>query len=397
MHILFAEDQETSRFFLASHLRAMGHTVTEAANGQEALNSLTVNLFAVDAEEIGMLITDWAMPVMDGVELAKRARALREARYLYIMLLTGRGAFADRVQGFAEGGVDDYVVKPFDIDELKLRIQVGVRLINAERSLREYTQGLERIVRSQTREIRDTQSEIVARLFNAMLSRHAETGSHVRRIGVMSAFLAEKLGWNLEEVDRLRAAAPLHDVGKIAISDSILLKPGPLSADERRVVQQHSGIGANMLAHSKSAVISMAERIARSHHENWDGSGYPHSLSGSDIALEAQIVSLVDVYDSLCANRVYRRGLKEEAAIDIMERGRGRKFNPELLDLFLANLPAMKQLLQAMNEMESKPLLENRAENREGEEQTTGACAAGLHEFPLAEEPAADTQQDDCE
>ena len=358
MHILFAEDQETSRFFLASHLRAMGHAVTEAANGQEALNSLTVNMFSTDVEEIGMLITDWDMPIMNGVELAKRARALREAQYLYIILLTGKGEYSDRLHGFTEGGVDDYVIKPFEIDELKLRIQVGIRVIQAERSLREYTQGLERIVRNQTQAIRDTQSEIIARLFNALLSRHAETGSHVRRIGIMSAFIAEKLGWSSADVDLIRAAAPLHDVGKIGISDAILLKPGPLTADERLIIQQHSSIGGKILSNSNSPIIQMAERIALWHHENWDGSGYPHKLKGEKNPLEARIVGLVDVYDALRSDRVYRRGLSHDEVLEVLERGRGRKFQPELLDLFLEHLPSIQGILHMGHEMDINPLLE---------------------------------------
>lgn len=357
MHILFAEDQETSRYFLASHLRALGHTVTEAANGQEALNSLTLNLFAPDAEEIGMLITDWDMPIMNGVDLAKRARALREAQYLYIILLTGKTDFSDRLHGFAEGGVDDYVVKPFEIDELKLRIQVGIRVIEAERSLREYTLGLERIVRSQTQAIRETQSEIISRLFHAMLSRHAETGSHVRRIGIMSAYLAEKTGWTAEEVDVIRAAAPLHDVGKIGISDAILLKPGPLTADERLIIQQHASIGAKILSNSHSPIIQMAERIARWHHENWDGSGYPHRLAGEAIPMEARIVAVADVYDALRSDRVYRRGLPEEAVMEILLRGRGTKFQPELLDIFIKHLPQIQTLTHMGDEMDISPLL----------------------------------------
>lgn len=128
MHILFAEDQAMERFFLSSHLRAMGHAVTEAANGKEALELLIANA-ASDEEEIGMLITDWDMPVMNGLELAIKAREIRDNRYLYIILLTGKGDSYDRVKGFAEGGADDYVVKPYEIDEVKLRIQVGIRLM----------------------------------------------------------------------------------------------------------------------------------------------------------------------------------------------------------------------------------------------------------------------------
>ena len=346
MHILFAEDQAVTRHFLATQLRAMGHTVTEAANGEEALHQLTMNLFSPGAEEIGMLITDWSMPVMDGLELAKRARSLREAQYLYIILLTGKSQTEDRVLGFAEGGVDDYIVKPFEIDELKLRIQVGIRLITAERSLREYNKKLERTVRNQTQALRDTQSEVISRLFNAILSRHVETGEHVRRIGTMSAFMAEKVGWTSHQVDMIKAAAPLHDVGKIGVSDSILLKPGALTKAERQIIQEHSAIGGNILSGSKSPLIQMAERIALWHHENWDGSGYPHGLKGEDIPMEARLVTLVDVYDALCSERVYRGKMSQDEALEIMHTGRGTKFQPELYDLFLENLDDINELVR---------------------------------------------------
>lgn len=329
----------------------MGHTVSEATNGQEALNCLTMNMSAPDAEKIGMLITDWDMPIMDGVELAKQARALRETLYLYIILLTGKGNSSDRLLGFTEGGADDYVVKPFEIDELKLRIQVGIRVIQSERALREYTGGLERIVRAQTQEIRDTQLEIIARLFNALLSRHAETGNHVQRISIMSAYLAEKVGWSMEQVDLIRAAAPMHDVGKIGISDAFLLKPGSLTTEERLIMQQHSSIGARILSNSKSPIIKMAERIALWHHENWDGSGYPHKLSGNDIPMEAQIVGLTDMYDALRSDRAYRPGLDNATVLEILEKGRARKFEPGLLQLFLDNLDEMQRLLH-MEDME---------------------------------------------
>lgn len=350
MHILFAEDQAITRLYLSTQLRNMGHTVTEAANGEEALHHLTSNLFALDTEEIGMLITDWNMPVMNGLELAKRARTLREAQYLYIVLLTGKSQAEDRMLGFAEGGVDDYIVKPFEIDELKLRIQVGIRLIKAERSLREYNKKLEHTVRNQTQALRDTQAEVISRLFNALLSRHAETGDHVRRIGTMSAFLAEKLGWTSIQVDMIRAAAPLHDVGKIGVSDSILLKPGALTNAERQVIQEHSAIGGKILSGSRSPLIQMAERIALWHHENWDGSGYPHQLAGEDIPMEARIVTLVDVYDALRSERVYRGRLTQEKALEIMRSARGAKFQPELYDIFIKNLDQINELANADTE-----------------------------------------------
>lgn len=346
MHILFAEDQEMERFFLSSHLRDMGHSVTEAANGKEALEALIANASSRQ-EEIGMLITDWSMPLMNGLELAVKAREIRDNRYLYIILLTGKGDSYDRVKGFSEGGVDDYVVKPFEIDEVKLRIQVGIRLMEAERSLRQYSLGLERIVQQQTQVIRNTQSEIISRLFNALQSRHAETGSHVRRIGAMSAYVAKVMGWNSREVDLIQGAAPLHDVGKIGISDDILLKPGALTPSERLAIQEHTVIGGKILTASASGLIQMAERIALYHHENWDGSGYPSGLSEEQIPVEARIVSVVDVYDALRSNRVYRRGFDESTVIMMMREERGIKFDPGIFDVFIKHLDPIRELLKA--------------------------------------------------
>lgn len=190
MHILIAEDQQLARLILATHLRDWGYEVTETSNGIEALEYLVANNFDID-----ILITDWSMPEMDGLELARRVRALSEvSQYIFIVLLTGKGSYSDIVQGFEEGGVDDYIVKPFEAGELRLRIHVGKRLIEAERAERSYGQHLETIVHEQTKAIRETQNEIISRLFSALESYDQETGCHVRRIGVMSAFLAQLMG-----------------------------------------------------------------------------------------------------------------------------------------------------------------------------------------------------------
>lgn len=346
MHILFAEDQELGRFFLSSHLRSMGHKVTEAANGKQALDLLAANQGSND-ERIGMLITDWDMPLMNGLDLAIKARKMSGADYLYIILVTGKGDSSNRVQGFAEGGVDDYIVKPFEMDEVKLRVEVGCRLIEAERALRKYSTGLERIVHKQTQAIRDAQNEIISRLFNALQSRDSETGSHVRRIGVMSAYMAGLIGWPTKEINLIRGAAPLHDVGKIGISDTVLLKPGPLTIEERMMMQEHAAVGANILKGSTSAMIQMAERIALTHHENWDGSGYPLSLAGENIPMEARIVSIVDVYDALRSNRVYRQGMNENMVLEMMLEERGTKFDPKLFDLFMTNLSSVREILSS--------------------------------------------------
>ena len=338
MRILIAEDQDMARLILATHLRKWGHEVLEARDGREALDHIVR-----EPESFDMLITDWSMPRMDGVELASRVRELSNAsQYIYIILLTGRGEGNDIVEGFSLGGVDDYVVKPFAAAELQMRIQVGNRVIRAERSQRLLNSDLQGIVRQQTTIIRETQDEIISRLFSALEFRDEETGCHVQRIGCMSAFLGELLGWEASVIDLITGAAPLHDIGKIGVPDTVLRKPDRLTSDEFRVIARHSEIGAHILSNSHNPTIQMAERIARSHHENWDGSGYPHGQQGEDIPLVARVVSIVDVYDALLSDRVYRPGLPLDEVLRIMHLGSGSKFDPVLLQLFFDNLSAIR-------------------------------------------------------
>ena len=340
MNILVAEDQETSRYIVSSHLRNWGHNVVEVDNGKAAL----AHIAGSPKNSIDMLITDWDMPLMDGVELARQVRKLtRKSGYVYIILLTVKNAHADLVKGFTEGEVDDYLVKPFSAARLRLHMQVGGRVVQSERSLREHTANLEDMVRRQTRDIRETQEEITLRLYNALESRHQETAVHVRRIGIMSAYMGQLCGWDTAKIDMLKLAAPLHDIGKIALSDGLLSKKGPLTEDERAQMREHTTIGARILSGSGNATVQMAERIALCHHENWDGSGYPQGLKGSQIPLEAQLVSIIDVYDSQMAEKGYRKGIPEDEALAYINQQAGCKFAPALVRLFLKNLDSIKE------------------------------------------------------
>ena len=349
MRILIAEDQALARLILSTHLQGWGHEVVETADGLEAFEYVTQN-----DGEIDMLITDWSMPRLDGLELAHRVRSLSDySKYIYIILLTGHGEFSDRILGFSRGGVDDYIVKPFEEAELKHRINVANRLITAERQQRLYSQSLEDIVRSQTEAIRQTQGEIISRLFSALESRDQETGDHVRRIGFISARLGYYLGWKDREIDAMQAAAPLHDVGKIGIHDNVLLKPGPLTPEEFTVIQTHTVIGARILADSQNPVIRLAEGIALRHHENWDGSGYPGHLMGLDIPVEARVVAVADVYDALMADRIYRKGLPEEQVLRIIDEESGRKFDPEIARLFIRHIDDIRQGYQTLEKTQT--------------------------------------------
>ncbi len=339
MKIIIAEDQEMGRLILAGHLKEAGHEVIETCDGVEALEAIKNNLADVD-----MLITDWSMPNMNGLELAQKVRELTAGQqYIYIIMLTARTDNDDKFEGFSKGGVDDYIVKPFEGDELLLRVQVGGRLVEADRQQRHLNQNLQQIVDEQTAIIKQSQTEIVNRLLYALESRDGETGGHVFRIGLMSAQMTRLLGWDEEYVEIMESAAPLHDLGKIGISDGVLRKPGKLTEEEFRMIQTHSAAGAKLLSNSVNAIIRMGEVISHFHHENWDGSGYPLGLEGDQIPIEARIVSIVDVYDALMSDRVYRPGLPEPQVIEMLKEYSGTKFDPQLLEIFLDNLQSIKE------------------------------------------------------
>lgn len=183
-----------------------------------------------------------------------------------------------------------------------------------------------------------SQEETIMRLSLAVESRDAETGSHIERMGRYCALIASKLGWTEQECELLRIASPLHDVGKIAIPDAVLQKPGKLTDDERKVIQTHAQIGHKILAGSDSPLLDLAARIALTHHEHWDGNGYPNQLVGEEIPLEGRIAAIADVFDALTSDRVYRKAMTVETALAIMSDGRGTHFDPALLDIFIDSI-----------------------------------------------------------
>lgn len=204
---------------------------------------------------------------------------------------------------------------------------------------------LEQEVRKRTKDIRVREEEIALRLVCAADTRDdGETGSHIRRLGLYSEIMARHLGWSQDEIDEIRIAAPMHDIGKIGIPDRILRKPGKLNAEEFEIMKLHTKIGGRILSHSKSALIQMARDIALGHHEKWDGSGYPLGLSGKDISISARIVAIADVFDALIHERVYKDKMPVEQALDIMREGRGKHFDPRLFDLFIEHRQEMADI-----------------------------------------------------
>lgn len=340
MNILVVEDDDITRKRLRRLLEGAGHTVQECADGTIALKTFVSQPLPPE-----MVITDWMMPKMDGLTLASNLRTLTVGGcYTYIILLTSRNEPADMVNGFKAGGVDDYVVKPFSTEELEARIAVGERVIKLERAQRDYSKTLETIVSRQTRQIRNSQEEIVVRLLSALAFRDNETAEHVRRIGLTSALLAQNLGWSTSRVDEIRVAAAMHDIGKVGIADAILQKPGTLTPAEYRIMQNHALIGAQILENSQFALIQMGREVCLGHHEKWNGTGYPSRLCGENIPESARIVAVADVYDALTNHRIYRPAMPEPAALAILSEGRNAHFDPKILDLFFALLPDVRRI-----------------------------------------------------
>jgi cyclic di-GMP phosphodiesterase len=216
-------------------------------------------------------------------------------------------------------------------------------------------QYMQKLVREKTQELRDREEEIAIRLVWAAEAKDGgETGMHIRRIGLYSAELANAIGWHIDDVNDIRIAATMHDVGKIAIPDVILRKPGSLNDEEFEVMKTHTLMGGRILDGSKIKVLNMAKDIAVSHHEKWDGSGYPHGLEGENIPESARIVSIVDVYDALVNKRIYKEAWTEDDAIESMYKDRGKRFDPRLFDTFLT----LQEMFRAISSKVYPPLFE---------------------------------------
>ncbi|WP_020394977.1 HD-GYP domain-containing protein [Thiolinea disciformis] len=242
----------------------------------------------------------------------------------------------------------------------------GKRILLIQNLGKRYTQELERYqqvrnslltkemleteVQRRTLAIRRREEELAIKLVSLTSYRDQETGTHVRRIGLYAAAMAKALNWSEEQIDIIRIAAPMHDIGKIGIPDRVLRKNGSLNDAEFTVMKQHTEIGARMLSGSTIPVLQMAQVIARSHHERWDGTGYPEGLEGEAIPLPARITTIVDVYDALLHERIYKEAIPEYESVSMMRDMAGRYFDPELFKLFERLLPVMRQIRQEVSE-----------------------------------------------
>jgi putative two-component system response regulator len=285
--------------------------------------------------EPDLVLLDLHMPPPDGYELlAALARATGESSYVPILILTAETAQPARQRALALGA-NDFVTKPFDSTEVRLRITNFLETRRLHRELVEHRDHLERRVRLRTSELEQSRVEALERLALAAEYRDDDTQEHAKRIGRTATLLAERLGVPPDDRERLARAAPLHDVGKIAISDAILLKPGRLTEQEFEAMKEHAAIGARILGGSASGLLRMAEEIARTHHERWDGTGYPSGFRGEEIPLVGRIVAVADVFDALTHERPYKAAWKVDRAIAEIVAQSGRHFDPRVVDAFM--------------------------------------------------------------
>jgi putative two-component system response regulator len=340
--ILVVDDEAPARRTFSRALAVDGYECATAESVPRARELL-------DADSYDLVICDLNMPGESGMTLLEELD--KSHGEIAVLMVTGEDDPAI-AHAASERGADGYMIKPFSRNELL--IHVDCALEQARRRQHQWRlsdhSGLE--ARERATEVREAlmdvaererlidhqQAETLRRLSEAVGQRDLETGAHIRRIGRHSALLAHAHGLNEEVVRAIELAAPMHDVGKVAIPDSILSKPGKLSAGEREVMQRHAQIGHDILAYSGSPLLDLAAEIALTHHEHFDGNGYPAGLSGEKIPLAGRIVAIADVFDALTSDRPYQGRLPLERALEIMREGRGTHFDPVLLDCFIEHL-----------------------------------------------------------
>jgi putative two-component system response regulator len=287
------------------------------------------------SEEVDLLLLDLHMPDLDGLAILRElAPRIKAPVALPVIVLTGQSGPETKHEAL-DAGARDFLVKPFDAGEVRLRIRNALELRSLQLAQRGLQRDLAERVRQRTAELDASRYDVVERLARAGEFRDDATGEHTRRVGRTTAKLAKLCGVRADLVRDLELAAPLHDIGKLAVPDAVLLKPGPLTPEEFAVVKSHARIGAELLAGSSSSLLELASEIALTHHERWDGQGYPANLAGDAIPFAGRLTAIADVFDALTHDRPYKPAWEIGAAIDEMTAHAGRQFDPAAFEAFL--------------------------------------------------------------
>ena len=306
------------------------YKIKVASNGEKALK------IAQSESAPDLILLDIMMPVMDGYEVCKRLKENYATAKIPVIFVTAKGETADESLGFDIGAVD-YITKPVSPPLVLRRVRTQLSLYDEKRLLDE-------MVKERTKELDQTRLQIIQRLGRAAEYKDNETGMHVIRMSHYSKILALASGMSEDEAELLLNAAPMHDIGKIGIPDRILLKPGKLDAEEWEMMKKHPQMGAEILGSHNSVLLNLARDIALTHHEKWDGSGYPNGLKGTEIPLYSRIVAIADTFDALTTVRPYKQAWLVGDAIELLKKESGAHFDPELVDTFLSIIPQVLEI-----------------------------------------------------
>ncbi len=285
-----------------------------------------------------LILLDINMPHLDGYQVMAQLKVLNDPLMPPIVILTAQYDRNHLLQALTHGA-RDFIGKPFDRTELLMRVRNLLEAQLAHRLVHDQKAVLEEMVRARTEDLHQTRLQVVRRLGRAAEYRDNETGLHIVRMSQVSALLARSMGWGEDRCELMLHASPMHDIGKIGIADVILLKPGKLTVEEFEVMKTHASIGADMLAGDESDLLKLAHTIALTHHEKWDGSGYPAGLAGEAIALAGRIVAVADVFDALTSSRPYKKAWPVDEAVAFVRNGAGQHFDPEVVAHFMRRLP----------------------------------------------------------
>ena len=335
--ILIVDDEPTNLKLLDKMLRSQGY------QGLVLVDDPRRVLDLYQAMQPDLILLDLNMPYLDGYQVMEQLKALNDPLMPPIVILTAQHGKESLLRALATGA-RDFIGKPFDRNELLMRVRNLLDAQLAHRMLYDQKAVLECMVQQRTEELRRTQLQVVQRLGMAAEHRDEETGNHILRMSHTAALLARAVGWSEADCELILNASPMHDIGKIGIPDAILLKPGKFEPYEWEIMKGHAVIGGKLLDGDDSPLMRMAREIALTHHEKWDGSGYPNGLAGEAIPQVGRIAALADVFDALTSERPYKKAWSVEDAVATIQESSGTHFDPALVAVFLQQLPGILEI-----------------------------------------------------
>lgn len=338
-NILIVDDVNANLIVLTEIIRNAGYIPRPVTSARQAVS-------AIEALTPALIIMDISMPEIDGFMFCSMLKKNASTRDIPVIFISALNSAEDKIKGFRSGAVD-FIAKPFEVEEVTLRIKTHLKMYKMQQELEAYNKKLYKIINEQIRNFYEEQKNVMYALAKLIAKRDSSKASHLEHLGKNSKLLAMsmQLTRKYEDqisnsfIDAIELAAPLHDIGKIVISDNILFKKNNLSSEEIEIMKTHTTVGANMLEeiysfNKQNEFLKMAIDIARFHHENWNGSGYPMGISGTEIPLSVRIVSIVDIYDTLVSDTVYKKAYSHEKSMEIINDGVDILFDPDIVAVF---------------------------------------------------------------